>query len=446
MALTLLVSPEPLADRPRVRLDVTGTNVIPNPVGPNALVSLYRTHSDGRRYRVILEADARLSAGVGVWYDYHSPFDQQVSYSVVIGTVEQSGLEASGYWNYAPPPNLLPSQIAGLGKSGSPAENGWLAVLGTVAQAGSGIHIYPNPGNSSLTISAPIYLTTPIAGGDPYTAQVKVTNSLETAYEPSISVVVFNDQGVQLGGIDLADAIEYGPGDVQTFQASGVMPLGGAYLVLSISAGFGIAGGSCVIDNFMIEAGNTPSAFPAPEWIPLELSETILASDSTWLISPTSPSLSCAVHAVKDLSSRSQPTQSGLLQVIGRRNPVAINAGRRAGQRGTIIVRSDSEDMDTAIAAVLDPDGPILVNPQGGFERDMPWLWVQPGDIELRNPGEYTGYPYRHIAIPYTEIDQPEVYSSSLWTCADVVTEWATCADVLAAYATAIDLQTDTRL
>jgi len=445
MAISLVVSSEPLADRPRVRLDVTATNVAPNAVGPNALVDLYRTHADGSRHQVIVEAGSRLSGGAGVWYDYHAPFAEQITYSVVIGTVEASAVDAAGYWNYAPAPNLLPSRIAGLGRAGDPIGNGWIVSLGYLTVAGNYLKIAGMGPGIADTETGTFPIPASLAGASPYTVQMKIKNSSAGTYSPTIAITWLDGTGAALATHSIETGHTWAANNEQTFTMSNLVPSGATRYGFLLYASFATLAGSALIEGFMIETGSSPSAIPAPEWVPATSAQAVLASDVTWLISPTSPSLSCPVEAVRDLSSRNRPTQSGMLSVIGRRNPIAISGGRRAGSRGTIVVRSDSGPLDDAIEALLDTDGPILINPQAGFGRDLPWIWVQPGDLEVRNPGEFTGYPYRHFAIPYTEVDQPEVYSGSLWTCQNVSDTYATCADVVTVYATALDLQTDTR-
>ena len=77
MTMTLTAVQE-LDDRPRVRLSVSTT------LGGSAWVSLWRTHEDGSRFRVLVDRNARLTGGAWVGYDYHAPLaGHDVTYEAV---------------------------------------------------------------------------------------------------------------------------------------------------------------------------------------------------------------------------------------------------------------------------------------------------------------------------------------------------------------------------
>lgn len=88
---------------PRVRLDVTTTTGSPNSVAANSLLTLWRIHQDGSEHRVLTPPDPRSISGSWVGYDYHSPYNREVSYRVQVGSASAT---ASGVW--------VPSSVAWL--------------------------------------------------------------------------------------------------------------------------------------------------------------------------------------------------------------------------------------------------------------------------------------------------------------------------------------------
>lgn len=73
---------------PFVQLTVSST------LGGSAWLSLWRTHADGSRYRVLVDRDTRLAGGSWVGVDRHCPFGQVVSYSAETVSETSAGVVA----------------------------------------------------------------------------------------------------------------------------------------------------------------------------------------------------------------------------------------------------------------------------------------------------------------------------------------------------------------
>lgn len=74
---------------PRIQLAVTSNTTAPA-VDPAAGLTIYRTHSDGSRKTVIVEAGAKLIGGSWPGFDYHCPFNSPVTYTAVASSVASS--------------------------------------------------------------------------------------------------------------------------------------------------------------------------------------------------------------------------------------------------------------------------------------------------------------------------------------------------------------------
>lgn len=122
--MTLVVTPtvDKLVPEPRIRLSVAGNSSTPGPVGPASTVVLYRTDPDGTRRKVIVEANAKLSGGAWVGFDYHPAFNQQVSYSAVVDGVTSAlapiTLMSSVSWLQHPNDPNLSTQITAVNQIG----------------------------------------------------------------------------------------------------------------------------------------------------------------------------------------------------------------------------------------------------------------------------------------------------------------------------------------
>ena len=73
---------------PFVQLSVAST------LGGSEWVSLWRTHADGSRYRVLVDRNARLTGGSLVGLDRHCPFGQVVTYSAGTASETSAGVAA----------------------------------------------------------------------------------------------------------------------------------------------------------------------------------------------------------------------------------------------------------------------------------------------------------------------------------------------------------------
>lgn len=207
----------------------------------------------------------------------------------------------------------------------------------------------------------------------------------------------------------------------------------GARLVSGSWAGYDYHAPFNQLVTYVAVASGQESASSAP---------TVLLSDQTWLIHPSSPDLSVLVDAVTKVAAFSRKGTAARHDVFNQ--PARFVSGeKRKGRTGSIEIVCDTVENEQAVYALLEDDTAILVNTPA--DRDLTWSWVHFGDEDYSNPGPKVSTPYRLVSLPFEETDQPDLDLSSPWTCADVVAEFATCTAVLAAFATCEDLALDVR-
>lgn len=76
---------------PRVELDVTSSTASPSPLTGSETLTVWRIDPDGKQRQVIIPSGSRLSGGIATLFDYHAPFNKQVSYVVTAGSANTNG-------------------------------------------------------------------------------------------------------------------------------------------------------------------------------------------------------------------------------------------------------------------------------------------------------------------------------------------------------------------
>lgn len=428
---------------PRVQLNVVSTASSPNPLVGSESLTVYRNDPDGQQREVIIPDDSRLSGGIATLFDYHAPFNTPVSYVVAAGSVTADGSLATGYYDYAPSPNTLPSPLAALGFSGDPAGGGWLgnnvSAVGGALRSTQAVKPVTN-----FQIYA-MYVRPSIADPGKYTLRVEfgASNAVGATYNAEISW--YTAGGVLTGAVASTSGIDPGSLTVTTTR-----PPNADWCQLRFWCDNHTAGKYIAITGVTLNSGTSASTVPAPVFIPVDPSPAILNEKSCWLIHPTNPKLS--VHlmdgppgGLQSWGDRTRPNKVGQFDIPGRRTPITINDGQRRAVQSSISVRTAGDAMSNAIDAILDDGGPLLLVTPGTEGWDIKWEWIQPLDTAFKNNAQMVSYPYRQTDIPYVVIDQPVVSSGSLWTWGDIASTYATWGDVTSTYATWGKLSTDTR-
>ncbi len=156
-----------------------------------------------------------------------------------------------------------------------------------------------------------------------------------------------------------------------------------------------------------------------------------------WMKSVARPFLNRTITVV-DFGNVSTPARGGVLEVAGRRLPVAITE-TRGSRRYDLVLRAADQDERRALELFLSfgdvillqvPEGCLVPGSMYAFVADVTWTRVGAHD---------SGTSY--ATLPLTEVDSPDdgiIGYTVTW--AGVVSAWATWAEVKAANATWLDL------
>ena len=150
--------------------------------------------------------------------------------------------------------------------------------------------------------------------------------------------------------------------------------------------------------TYVAEAGGLVSAESAPQWV---------VSDGTWLIHASDPDLSVMVDKV--IGPAAPYRYAGSAQTfrpLGSKLPVVRTSYPRGGESGQITVKCEDEASRAAVRACLADNGATLLNTPN-TDDDIGWKWVVFGDVDFTNPGGFTGFPFRYVAVSYTHLTLP---------------------------------------
>ena len=181
--------------------------------------------------------------------------------------------------------------------------------------------------------------------------------------------------------------------------------------------------------TYRAEAGGLVSAESGAVW---------LVSDQAWLIHRSDPDLSVAVEKIIGPAAPVKySSRATRFQVLNRRLPVHRHDYPLGGETGTVVVKCESAESVAALQANRADDGVVLWNSPYTV-GELQWMWVQPGDLDISNPGGVRGFPFRYATLPYEETSQPDA-DAPVWTYAELaaraVTLYPTYADLATAYA-----------
>jgi hypothetical protein len=136
------------------------------------------------------------------------------------------------------------------------------------------------------------------------------------------------------------------------------------------------------------------------------------------------PALSCiiSVHHYPDWD---RPIDGATLPILGARYPTA-SQGTRQGRHGTMTVNTRSPAAKAALDALLDSDGPYLLQPSP--ESGEPDVYVTVGQVTEARPYDVSGQPRRIYSMPLTVVARPSTPGSTVaypgHTYADSTVAW----------------------
>jgi hypothetical protein len=182
-------------------------------------------------------------------------------------------------------------------------------------------------------------------------------------------------------------------------------------------------------------------------------SPVTLESDDAWLIAPQSPALSFPLAkadadraGVFSVGAQQYKTNTTVHEILGTSVPVTTTSGPRQAQMTSLAVRTTTPGEREALAALVAPDVPILVNVPPAWSTGFPFAYFQVGDVTIDRPIPAGVSDLRVFTLPLTQVRTPVVDVAVEWTYADVAATWGSYATVQARYATYADLIVDVRV
>jgi hypothetical protein len=170
-----------------------------------------------------------------------------------------------------------------------------------------------------------------------------------------------------------------------------------------------------------------------------------IQSNVIWLVSASDPALSVQVaKLIGPAAAYTYADRSQRFQVLGRKLPVTRTDYPRGGASGQIIVKCETVADRKAVSALLADNGPVLINTPRPSD-DIGWMWVQPGELTMSNPGGTQGFPFRYATIPFTEVSPPDADQAPVWTYEQVAAAFPDYATVATNYDDYRAMQLDIR-
>jgi hypothetical protein len=168
--------------------------------------------------------------------------------------------------------------------------------------------------------------------------------------------------------------------------------------------------------------------------------------DDIWLRHPALPTLSMAI----DFQGEGEPVRAvnqAVLEPLGRRTPIVVSDGRRRGKRGTITIRTETDEQHEALLALVDDVTALLLDVPPGklYGPTLTHQYLALGDLqETRHRPDYYPWPRRIWTCPYIVVDRPADTVEGDRTWANVLAEAADWAELVGMYDTWGDVLTGT--
>lgn len=155
-----------------------------------------------------------------------------------------------------------------------------------------------------------------------------------------------------------------------------------------------------------------------------------------WLKVPAAPFLNRPV-VIADRGEITNRSRSGLFDVVGRTDPIAIGDVRAsAAYTLTLLTQTAAEERDVEYALST---GDVIFLHLPADEETFPGGYYSVGDVSRQSTLRRS--PRRLWSLPLTKVVAPGPdVAGAAYTCASMLAEYATCADVMADNATCFDL------
>jgi len=407
------IAQQPVDEPPRVHIEA-GTD---DPAKSFTSLEIFR---DGK----LIREQPFIGGSSAVVDDYESPFGVSVTYSAVgtMATFSSFFTEAwsslSGWTTDSGTPSVSGSHLGGGGVRRplvAPAE-GRLDCQG-LKRTGS----FDEAG---ITLSSPaglfLVVKNQLGPGFHWGESQKSVSGLDSPFN-----VVWDTNGATLTTVD------------GTWSIAGTPPASTTLLLQ-------VVGSASFVEDF---------AITTPTNLPFNDSWTITpAFQGTWLIHPSSPSLSCRIdsgqttnQALRFVEARSGESKtSRAVRTVhrppGRRRAVVHTHGPREADDWTLVVGAPTISAKNDIRALIDDQTPLLLRSPADAGWDLPDGWYSVGDVDFNRLEKPVANQLVLIPLPLTPVDEPIVRQGALWTWGDVLLRYATWRELLADNPTWLDV------
>lgn len=169
--------------------------------------------------------------------------------------------------------------------------------------------------------------------------------------------------------------------------------------------------------TYRVAAGNNPSTTAR------------LDVPDVWLTAIGVPSQSQQIQLVR-MASRQRAANRGLMQPIGRKNPIAISDGVRSGASGDLVVRTITDAQRRALDRLLDDSQVLLLNIPSVKDFGVDPCYVSIGETQEDRVMRFGAEQRREWTLPYQIVDRPGGGSRAQYIYADLSAQYATYAAI----------------
>lgn len=173
----------------------------------------------------------------------------------------------------------------------------------------------------------------------------------------------------------------------------------------------------------------------------------IVLSQAFWVMHPVYPSRNLRpIKVVGPQEPTSFASRAEEFQPLGSDRPVVRTSYERMREAGRVKLQITREQV-TLAKALFGDDSPVLFNGPWG-QHDLGWMWVQPKDVSISNPGGFIDFPTRTVDFSYIECRAPNVAPAPPLTVGEATAAFptATVADMESVWATLGDARIDRRI
>lgn len=207
---------------------------------------------------------------------------------------------------------------------------------------------------------------------------------------------------------------------------------GRAYPVRTSDGGpLPLSGGVATIFDYEIPYGQTATYSVAATGVTTANATALLDVSAIWLVHVGVPAVSVPLF-VSEFGELVRPSNQGVFDIIGRKDPVVVSGGARGSAAGTLSLRTKTDSERVALDQLLDDATGLFLNVPAGLRWGVESCYIAVGDVTAERTVEWAEHPYREWRLPYRVVGRPAGGSQASRTYATVAGEYATYAAIAA--------------